>query len=290
MRLLFRSLCCSLLVLVAGSRVLADGDHPIALADTLFRQGSYHDAVTEYKRFAFFHAGDLQRGLCFQKMGVAFSRNGDWAGATDSFRAALSILSADSLRNDTRTELAITLIASGNHAAARYQLLKLIHLSESDRRRRRALFFQGVNDVYLFDWNSAFSSLQAFFCDCTSPQCSTLSSEILPSLRKLMNQEYKSPRKAKVLSTVLPGLGQAYAGHYGRAINALALNGLTAGAVVYSVRQGNHFDALVFVSLFMRFFWGNRESAEKLAESYNLNLNRTNARCVLDKLAEHIED
>jgi len=281
----FRNIALAVfLISLKAHRVLGD-DSTITLADRLGDYQSYNDAITEYKRFIFLNPSDSKREYCFYKIGLSFRAIGNWAQACESFRMALATLQNDSLKDDTRIDLAITLMASGNYNLARYELLKVIHFSEFKSKKHKALFFQGVNDLYLFDWNGAYSNFQFFFSGCEQPDCRRQETRILPLLSQATSFSSKSPGKAKILSTFVPGLGQAYVGDYWHGLNALILNSLIATLTVYSVRERKYFDMAICSSLFVRYFLGNRENAKRLAENHNLKLNRERASEILKLLS-----
>jgi tetratricopeptide (TPR) repeat protein len=80
-----------------------------------------------------------------------------------------------------------------------------------------------------------------------------------------------SPRTAMALS-ILPGLGQAYSGHYAEAAAAFALNGLLAYLAHDALRKSREIEGygqstpLLWTALFLVFYTGNFHSAAELAQ------------------------
>jgi hypothetical protein len=98
-------------------------------------------------------------------------------------------------------------------------------------------------------------------------------------------QKRKSPRTARLLSALLPGAGQAYAGDAADGLNALAVNGgiavLAAAAAV-----NRYYPEAVLLVLFplRRYYTGNIGNAGRLAEQRNAAAEREYRRRVLDAL------
>lgn len=273
------------LVGLGGTHVVFGSDSVITHAIRFEDYQSYDDAITEYKRFIFLNPGHSERAYCFYRMGLAFRSIGKLNKACESFKTAIKLSPTDSLRDDARIRLATTLVASGNHSLARYQLLKLTHLSKLHSTRRRALFFEAINNLYLFDWKAAHEGFRVYFSECQGEDCAKQAARVLPLLRNCTSLPYRSPGKAAVLSTLVPGLGQTYAGNYWQGLNAFVLNSIIAVLIVDSASQKNYFDTALFFSLFVRFFSGNRQSAKELAESHNLIMNRARVSQILNVLA-----
>jgi hypothetical protein len=88
-----------------------------------------------------------------------------------------------------------------------------------------------------------------------------------------------SPVAAQWMSTFLPGLGQMYARDVRNGCNALAISVATGYLLVQSVMNGYFQEALLTdVTLFWRYYSGNRwramESAERYNERWNLELRK----------------
>jgi len=76
------------------------------------------------------------------------------------------------------------------------------------------------------------------------------------------NKYNKSAEASKLLSTILPGLGQIYAGEIGAGINAFLLNTSLGYICFHSLKNSNYFDSIFyFTTLFWRYYSGNRNRA-----------------------------
>ena len=100
---------------------------------------------------------------------------------------------------------------------------------------------------------------------------------------------YKSPKAAKWLSTFLPGFGQIYCGEWRDGINALAINSLTSYLLIDALLEQRFQDLIIsHLTLFDRYYRGNRQNAEKAAILRNERLNKAFAKDVLNRLQQVI--
>ena len=76
---------------------------------------------------------------------------------------------------------------------------------------------------------------------------------------------------AKILSYLIPGAGQFYTGHYLSGILSLGWNALWGYLTVKAFVDDRIFDGFVIGNfLWLRFYVGNLQNAEKFAEETNL--------------------
>jgi hypothetical protein len=87
-----------------------------------------------------------------------------------------------------------------------------------------------------------------------------------------------------LLSLLLPGAGQAYAGDAGGALNGLFLNGITGCPAVMAVLSREWIDASLYIWLFSRFYLGGLEVAAEKADIATDRKRLGFARRVMEKL------
>jgi hypothetical protein len=95
----------------------------------------------------------------------------------------------------------------------------------------------------------------------------------------------KSPHAAKIMSAMLPGLGQVYAHDLPNGLNALAISALTGFMTVHSIIYGYYQEAIFTdITLFWRYYSGNLRHASQAAEKYNAKRDRLFFNLVIDKI------
>lgn len=242
------------------------------LADDLFSAGFYDEAITEYKRFAFFNPGNQSASFVHYKAAIAYREQGKWAESITQLHHAINWVQDDSIRNRWQLVLANTYIVSGNYSAAEIILLRLQAFSRWADIRKGAFFFRGIAGIYSYRWKSAQEAFKEYFDEYPDSSLQVMVDSLLLSGQQ---QKYKSPIMARMLSTFLPGAGQFYAGDIKNGTGALVLNAGLGFWIVYNIVQGNYGDGLtIYFFLFRRYYSGNRYHAERLVRERNQCLNQ----------------
>ena len=250
---------------------------PLSLGRHLASQGSYDAAITEYKRFLFFHSDDARIGEVYYNIGLAYRAQELWTEAITALRAATYLAANSEAKSEYQLELAVTLIASQNYDLAQLELIKVTMRTPSALLYRRALFLQAVVYIYQFRWEEAQESLRNYTTD--------------ERLDTLFNAAKDMPRKsvnvARRLSTIFPGAGQIYVGDWRGGLNAFVLNGALGFLTVDTLLDGHYVDAALWVGLIvLRYYRGNTFRAEQVAEQFNLQKSRRAAEAILQRLQE----
>lgn len=252
-------------------------ESPLALGNHFINLGNYDTAITEYKRFLFFHPDDLRSAETYHKIGLAYRAQGLWQEAILAMRNAVQYASTKEEKSRFQLDFAVTLIASKNYDIARFELIKVTIRNPSGPLYRRALFLQTVAYIYQFRWEEAREVLRNYTTD-----------EKLDKLfEHAVNLPQKSTRVAKVLSAILPGAGQVYAGSWRSGLNALALNSALGFVAVDAVLDKHYVDALLWTYfIFSRYYQGNVHHAGKAVEEFNEGVSRRTADSILNRLQE----
>ena len=251
-------------------------DYALDLGDYLFALQSYDEAITEYKRFLFFHPDAPQASDALYKIGLAYRSEQLWTEAIEAMKAAIQQTEEVTLKAERRIDLAVTMIANGQYNLALLELFKVSAQSPSDRLRRRALFLQGVPYLYMFNWQNARQALNAYFDGIPASQ---QKAEAINTLFEEANHRpQKSATVAKILSTLLPGAGQTYVGDWKNGLNALVLNSLLGFVSVDTAIDKRYQDAAFSaLFLFLRYYLGNRYRAGEAAKQFNERSDRQHA-------------
>ena len=94
-------------------------EHPLSLGRYLAAQGNYDAAITEYKRFLFFHPDDARVGEVYYNIGLAYRAQGLWTEAITGLQTAMYLAGDSEAKSEYQLELAVTLIAAQDYDLAR---------------------------------------------------------------------------------------------------------------------------------------------------------------------------
>ena len=253
---------------------------PLSLGSHLAAQGNYDAAITEYKRFLFFHPDDSRIGEVYYDIGLAYKAQGLWTEAITALRTATYLALNSETKSEYQLALAVTLIATKNYDLAQLELIKVTLRNPPIQLYRRARFLQAVTYIYQFRWDEARDILADYTRD-----------EKLDELfTSAVNMPQKSVKVARVLSKILPGAGHAYTGDWRDGLNALLLNGAFGFLTVDAVLDGHYTDAVLWAGVvFLRYYRGNTFRAGDAAEQFNLRESRRTAEALLQRLQEIVE-
>ncbi|MBN2620001.1 hypothetical protein JXB22_02840 [candidate division WOR-3 bacterium] len=250
----------------------------------LYDKGFYDEAITEYKRYIFFHPdGDLTSDA-YYRIALAYRDKQNWQGSIEAFRMAMQTAHTDSLRHRAELALAVTYIASENYSAAEIVLLKLEMSMPPKHVKERAAFLRALATMYAKKWEHAQKAFEAYFLHHPDPG---MQAKVDSLLHETKNFHYVSADSARQLSAIIPGLGQMYAGDWGNGLNALLLDGSMIGWMWYKVTHSYFGDAwTIYYFLFRRYYAGNMYNAQRIAEEHNDALDRKQTERILQLFLE----
>ncbi len=262
--------------------VLQAQDLCLMTADKFYENHYYEQAITEYERFLFFNPGDEQAGIIYYKISLALRNQELWPAALKAMDKSIFNTIQDSIKDDRTIAKAVIYMVQSDFSSAEFELLRIAHFSDYTILRQKAFYFLGICYVYTARWENASAAFNN--CYASSPY---IKSKINSLLQPIHNLNYKSPVLAKWLSTFMPGTGQIYAGDMRNGLNALLLNSVTGYLLISSLLEKQYLDALLInITIFERYYRGNRFNAEHLAQAHNDRINRNYAKNLLDQLSK----
>ncbi|HMN23803.1 MAG TPA: hypothetical protein PKE38_04840, partial [Ignavibacteriaceae bacterium] len=126
-------------------------------------------------------------------------------------------------------------------------------------------FWIGWNYIFSDDWDKAYDVFSENNLDTT-----------LADLCKSVDEEMYSEKFAKYSSYVIPGFGQFYTGEYLSGALSLSWNILSGYLTINSFIEDRVFDGIMVGNfLWLRFYSGNSQNAEKFAVQKNLQISNS---------------
>jgi hypothetical protein len=234
-------------------------------AETLFAEGDYYRAITEYKRVIFFSPEDPLAEKATFRIGESYFKAKKWLEAIEAF---------DFFRNkyprSTMTTEALYLEGLAEKELKRYEnslsSFQIIINSQSEQYADKAVYQTALVFLDSGDWPKAKNTFLLV------PPSSSLASPariMAEGLEKADGIPRKKPATAGFLAAVLPGSGHVYTERYRDAAMAFLLNGAFILAAVELFRSERY--AAGGVVTFFEILWysGNIYSAVSSAHKYN---------------------
>jgi hypothetical protein len=242
----------------------APADESRRLADSLLAHGYYEPAATEYER-ALFLAGDRPElrdslNLC---RGLALGAIGRPAAAARALHSVSGVEPGG--RATAGLALAGIYHADGDDESARLEITGLLLTRTDSIEYRRLGYAAGWLDLRLLRLNSSAAAFER-----------AGRTELAGRVRAAYARPgRRNPTAALLMSALLPGSGEVYAGNPGRGLISFLTVGASAAGVYWAARSDDWVSAAaVFSVLFVRFYDGAIRNAARRTDDFNRELMR----------------
>ncbi len=235
-------------------------DEQFNLAKKLYSDENYFDTVTELKRLLFFNANSEYIYRAYETIGKSYKQGAKFSDAIRYFTLAeINAQSVDEIYSSRIEIIRVNILRRTTGRA-----FKLLDSLEADIRfsdkNDEINYWRGWAFIFADDWENA----TAIFAGIDSTNEITL-------LAKEVNDDLYSVSFAKTISYIIPGAGQFYTGEYISGLLSLGWNVLWGYLTIKSFIDERIFDGIVIANfLWLRFYRGNLQNAEKFAMEKNL--------------------
>ncbi len=254
----------------------------LTYAERLEGTQQYDAAISEFKRFMFFHPEDPEVFRAYYGIGRCYRHLKEWKKSIEAYQTAMLMSPNEDIHGDISLDLIDALLEGGRFDEGLLEIERVIIASGSPIAVRKASYYKFVALVLRFQWNEAHEAYRSYLALLDDSSDRRNSPAVDSVLRMASHSPMLSEDRAVWFSTFLPGLGQLYSGDMKNAINAFGLNAALGYFTFQTVAVGGYVEgALLFSSVFLRYYQGNRYHAERLAQEENRNRNLAFARKVL---------
>ncbi len=228
----------------------------------LFNEENYFDAITELKRLNFF---DKEKIYAFDSnflIGEAYKNGGKFPEALEYLTLAeINAQNDSSLFLSKIFQVRVNILRRTTDRAL--QLLDRINSNVKFKNQENEIkYWRGWTYIFADEWDKA--SEQFASIDVNHP---------LKILCDRVSADKYSIIKAKIFSYIIPGAGQFYTGHYFSGLLSLGWNVLWGYLTIKAFVDERIFDGFIIGNfLWLRFYNGNIQNAEKFAIEENLKI------------------
>jgi tetratricopeptide (TPR) repeat protein len=253
-----------LVIILAGNVISAQDqlEEQLNKAKTLYSQEEYFNTITELKRLTFFDTAKKYSYTANELIGECYKKGAKFSEALNYFtRAEISAPTQEEVYTCRINMIKINILRRTTNKA-----ISLLDALEKEKRfsdrHKEIYYWRGWAYIFADEWDKASDQFARIsnenelkrFCDSTD------------------NLKY-SVLEAKLLSYFVPGAGQIYTGNYLSGILSLGWNILWGYTTITAFKADRIFDGIMVADLlWLRFYNGNNQNAEKFAEEKNLEI------------------
>ena len=245
----------------------------LGLGDAFMADGEYYRAVTEYLRYLYLFPEAERASYALLQIGLAHFRGGEYQRAIDYFARVRASYDPEHFAAAAYHEgLCYERLNQPDQAQDAFE--RAVVFDTAGVPAREALLGMALGRVRQGDLAGGRMELARF--QALYPQ-EPRAGSVTRALAEIDGQAAvprKSPLLAGVLSAVVPGSGQAYAGRYRDGLVALLVNGLFIAGTAVAIDQENYATAAVVGGIGLPFYLGNIYGAANAAGKWNLTLHR----------------
>lgn len=253
-----------ILFVVLSSNVLAQStlQQQYEYANQLFNKEKYFDAITEFKRLQFF---DKENQFLYQSnllIGKSYKAGAKYYESIKYFVLAEMDAAIDEEYFAAKIFNARTNILRRTTKQAERILNDLLNDPRFISNKKEIKHWIGWNYIFSDDWEKAHEIFNENNLDTA-----------LAALCNSVDEEKYSVNFAKYSSYLIPGFGQFYTGEYISGVLSLGWNVLFGYLTLNAFVEDRIFDAVIIGNfLWLRFYSGNIQNAEKFAFQKNLEI------------------
>lgn len=238
-------------------------------ADSLKETGELELAKLEYERIIFKNITPQITNDAILKKAIIQKSVGDYAAASSTLQRSNLFIEQNESNFNIRKEIILTSYLAGDYNTALSQLKQAEYFFKNNGYNR-LLYLHILTLNELRNWNEAKAKYQEYL---------ELNDNVGLSVEEayyfIEKPKLKDPKKAETLSYILPGVGQMYAGYFGKGLLSSAIQGSLMAFGAYSLYEGYFFTgALTGIGLFYSFYSGGVRHSKYLALKRNEELTR----------------
>ena len=228
------------------------------MADQFWSDHDYENAVITYRRYLFF-GGDMSSSV-FSRVSSGYEKMGEYEKAIYYNNLAFEIEKDPIQAEEKQLRTTFLYLMKEEYLMADLWLSNIDQSVQTPEKRKELFLYKGVAHYK----NNKFETSAGYFLK-YSPQDSIKISGLFDEL--YLSEKRNNPKRARILSIILPGLGQFSTGHIKEGVNSLTINGAMVFLFARVVSRTTFLDAVLSIAPWQqRFYAGGFNAAALLAE------------------------
>ncbi len=198
----------------------------LKFADFLFDGGDYSRAGAEYQRYlSLLPESDTEGAAVRMRIGVCFKLSEDFPRALETFRQISELYPETDVAGEAHVQMIQSLILAGRYPEAAAAFADERQRSRTEQQEAALASLQGVNLLLWRHWEEADTHFRKVLkSGSLDPDVATFAQLAAEGLKL----PRKSPVRAGILASMVPGTGRIYAGKKGEGLLSLVTFALTS--------------------------------------------------------------
>ena len=235
-------------------------EQTLSFADAAFTVGNYPLAISNYQRVIFF-GNDSVLFHCYSNIANCYSATNDFVNGNKYYDLAFFLTKSDSLKNELVLKRTENFLHQKKFNEALGELFSLNNKLFGGQPKKSNVYF-GI--VYF--GKEDYTNSEKYF-ELAVGNDSVKQKTIHDLFIQNKKADRINPRTAEILSIIIPGAGQIYAGDFRNGINSLLINAAFAYLFVNTAQVATLSDAVFTVApWYFRYFQGGYKHAESIAQ------------------------
>ena len=249
---------CLLLIILNVSTNAQSLSQAFTLGNQEFEAGRFASAIEVYQRVLFFDSTQTYSPSIYARIAHSLYSEKRYAEATNYYDLAYFSTEDDSLKTTYSLQKIASLLFLKQYSFAEVELLDMdspLPIPSLEKERR---LYEGLTAYAQGQFRQAESAFKGLVTD---------TSAVHQLFRKNDRISKINPKKAKVLSMILPGLGQLYVGDVKNGLNSMILTGGLFYLGLRSALNTTFIEGtLSFLPWVQRYYQGGFQKAERIAQ------------------------
>lgn len=235
------------------------------LANQQYNSGNYRHASKSFQRVIFFDSSGKYIDSSYLRLGQCYLETGKLEKANKNLNLAYHASREDPLKYEVIFRKTVLYLMRRNFNLGLMELYNLPD-SLSGESAQRKQFYLGIAHFGLENYQSS----KKHFLNSLHDTAAYARKKINVLFAKNKKLRMLNPLTAQILSTVLPGLGQVYAGYFKEGINSFLLTSAFLGLGIHTGLNLSVLDALISVTpWYTRYYLGGFQKSGELVKKRN---------------------
>ena len=263
------SLCLFLILPFFVHSQTFNADDLLGFAQSLFREGDYLNALHEYQRYLFLYPNTAQADFVQLHIAAAHQNMGQLEAAIEAYQSLIQNYPQSPFIERARSNIAQCHLLNGNQATSIASLRQFLSDYPVSELAPRAQFIIATIYMDRKDWTAATQEWQHVRARYSQTPFAEVSDQLIRIAQQSEPLSRRSPTTAGLLSTLFPGLGQIYSGHYSSGVYSLLVVGATAAGTAYYIDQERYEIAIPAGIIGLFFYVSNIYDSLQYARAFN---------------------